>query len=192
MMRVLSWSIASPVLDSDVVAHAKAAAREEALVFTDARMQTLVSCARQVETYVGRALWPGTRAALSIVEVNDPYETVSLVPGLPNTAGVTLGVPAIREWSDTLGDWQAVMVTRRPAGMVRLPRSGEFEIAVEVAAAATIPPEAIEAVARLWGYRDVLKPGDLTEVTGEQQVLAGGMMKSGAAECLRPIRHAVI
>ena len=130
MMRVLSWSIDSPVLDSDVVDHAKAAAREEALEFTDARMQTLVSCARTVETYVGRALWPGTRAALSIVEVNDPYETVSLVPGLPNTAGVTLGVPAIREWSDTLGDWQAVTVTRRPAGMVRLPRSGEFEIAV--------------------------------------------------------------
>ena len=115
-----------------------------------------------------------------------------LFPGLPNTAGVTLGVPAIREWSDTLGDWQAVTVTRRPAGMVRLPRSGEFEIAVSVEAAATIPPEAIEAVARLWAYRDVLKPGDLTEVTGEQQVLAGGMMKSGAAEVLRPLRHTVI
>ena len=61
MMRVLSWSIESPVFDSDVVDHAKAAAREEALEFTDARMQTLVSCARAVETYVGRALWPGTR-----------------------------------------------------------------------------------------------------------------------------------
>ena len=76
MMRVLSWSIESPVLDPDVVAHAKAAAREEALVFTDARMQTLVSCARTVETYVGRALWPGTRAAISIVEVAYPDETV--------------------------------------------------------------------------------------------------------------------
>ena len=76
--------------------------------------------------------------------------------------------------------------------MVRLPRSGEFEIAVSVEAAATIPPEAIEAVARLWGYRDVLKPGDLSDITSEQQVLAGGMMKSGASEALRPLRHAVI
>ena len=191
-MRVLSWFIESPGLESDVVDHAKAAAREEALEFNESRMQTLVSCALQIETYVGRALWPGTRAALSIVEVFEPYETVSLVPGLPNTSGVTLGVPVIREWSDTLGDWQAVTVTRRPAGMVRLPRSGEFEIAVEVDAAASIPPEAVEAVARLWGYRDVLKSGDITEVTGEQQVLAGAMMKSGAAECLRPIRHTVI
>ena len=191
-MRVLTWSIESPVLDSDVVAHAQAAAREEALQFNDARMQTLVSCALQIETYVGRALWPGTRAAISIVEVSDPDETVSVVPGLPNTAGVTLGVPVIREWSDTLGDWQTVTVTRRPAGMVRLPRSGEFEIAVTVDAAAIIPPEAIEAVARLWGYRDVLKPGDITEVTGEQQVLAGGVMKSGAAEVLRPLRHIVV
>ena len=105
---------------------------------------------------------------------------------------MTLGVPVIREWSDTLGDWQTVTVTRRPAGMVRLPRSGEFEIAVTVDAAAIIPPEAIEAVARLWGYRDVLKPGDITEVTGEQQVLAGGVMKSGAAEVLRPLRHIVV
>ena len=69
---------------------------------------------------------------------------------MPNTAGVTLGASS-REWSDTLGDWQAATVTRRPAGMVRLPRSGEFEIAVSVEAAATIPPEAIEAVARLQG-----------------------------------------
>ena len=76
-----------------MIAQAQSAAREDALEFTDARMQTLVACAREVETYVGRALWPGTRAALSIVEVSDPYETVSLVPGLPNTSGVTLGDP---------------------------------------------------------------------------------------------------
>ena len=191
-MRVLNWSIESPVLNSDVVAYAKAAAREQALVFTDARMQTLVSCAREIETYVGRALWPGTRAAISIVEVPDPTEAVSLVPGLPNATGVTLGVPVIRQWSDGLEDWQVVTVTRRPGGMVLLPGAGEFEIAVEVSAAATIPPEAIEAVARLWGYRDVLKPGDLTDVTGDQQVLSGGVLKSGAAECLRPIRHVVV
>ena len=191
-MRVLTWSIERPVLGAAIVDHAKAAAREEALAFTDARMQTLVSCALQIETYVGRALWPGTRAAISIVEVSDPDETVSVVPGLPDTSGVTLGIPVIRGWSDTLGDWQTVTFTRRPAGMVRLPSSGEFEIAVSVEAAATIPPEALEAVARLWGYRDVLKSGDITEVTGEQQVLAGGVMKSGAAECLRPLRHPVI
>ena len=44
---------------------------------------------------------------------------------------------------------------------------------------------AIEAVAGLWAYRETLRPGDLTDVAGEQQVLAGGMMKSGAAEVLR-------
>lgn len=191
-MRVLTWSIERPVLGAAIVDHAKAAAREEALEFNDARMQTLVSCARQIETYVGRALWPGTRAAISIVEVLEPNETVSVVPGLPDTSGVTLGVPIIRGWSDTLVDWQTVTFTRRPVGMVRLPTRGEFEIAVSVDAAADIPPEAIEGVARLWGYRDVLKPGDLSEIAGEQQVLAGAMMKSGAAECLRPIRHTSI
>ena len=191
-MRVLTWSIESPVLSSDVVDHAQAAAREEALEFTDSRMETLVSCAREIETYVGRALWPGTRAAISIVEVLEPNETVSLVPGLPNVTGVTLRQPVIREWSDTSEDWQQVTVTRRPAGMIRLPHAGEFEIAVTVDATAIIPAEAIEAVARLWGYRDVLKAGDLSALTNEQQVLAGGVMKSGAAEVLRPLRHTVI
>ena len=58
-------------------------------------------------------------------------------------------------------------------------------------APATAPPSAIEALARLWAYRETLRPGDLTEVTGEQQVLAGGMMKSGAAEALRGVRWRV-
>ena len=191
-MRVLNWSIESPVLNSDVVAHAQAAAREEALQFNDARMQTLVSCAREIETYVGRALWPGTRAAISIVEVLEPHETVSLVPGLPNVTGVTLRQPVIREWSEASEDWQSVTITRRPAGMIRLPHAGEFDISVTVDATAIIPAEAIEAVARLWAYRDTLKPGDLSSLTNEQQVLAGGVMKSGAAEVLRPLRHTVI
>ena len=63
--------------------------------------------------------------------------------------------------------------------------SGQYEIVASLTASTTAPPNAIEAVARLWAYRDTLRPGDLSQIGGEQQVLAGGMMKSGAAEALR-------
>ena len=64
-------------------------------------------------------------------------------------------------------------------------RPGQYEIVSILTAPTTVPPNAIEAVARLWAYRETLRPGDLSEIAGEQQVLAGGMMKSGAAEVLR-------
>ena len=63
--------------------------------------------------------------------------------------------------------------------------AGQYEIVASLTAPTTAPPNAIEAVARLWAYRDTLRPGDLSEMAGEQQVLSGGMMKSGAAEALR-------
>ena len=44
-----------------------------------------------------------------------------------------------------------------------------------------------EAVSRIFSLRETLRPGDLTAVTSEQQVLAGAFMKSGAAEVLRAI-----
>ena len=192
-MIVLTWSIERPVLSDEVVDHAKAAAREQSLKFNADRTHTLVACALYVERFVGRVLWPGARAAISIVRISDPSTAISLLPGLLDMTGVSLGAAVVREWSDTLEDWQATTVTKRPAGLVLLPRPGEYELSVSVNAPTETAPEAVEAVARLWAWSDTLKPGDLTEIGGEQQVLAGGLMKSGAAECLRPIRvHTVV
>ena len=192
-MRIETWSIEAPVLTAAVIDHAKAAGRKEALEFTEARADTLVQCALFCEKYVGRALWPGSRAALSIVEISDTTERVPLLPGLPDSTGVTLRTAVVREWSDEREDWQTSTFKRRPGGTVLLPQTGEFELSVTVDAADTIPPEAVEAIARYWAWSDALKPGDLAEVTGEQQVLAGGMLKSGAAEALRSLRvHTVI
>ena len=72
-----------------------------------------------------------------------------------------------------------------PGGRVTVDHRGLYEITASLTAPATAPPNAIEAVARLWAYRDTLRPGDLADISGEQQVLAGALMKSGAAEILR-------
>ena len=186
-MRVVSWSIAAPTLPAEVLDHAKGISREKALTFPADRLAILVSCAVECERWIGRALWPGPRAATAIVRVTDTSEDVPLLPMLPDVTGVTLGVPVVRVWDDTAEDWTEATYRKRPAGSVRVERSGEYEISVEADPSSTIPPEAIEGVSRLFAIRETLRPGDLTEVTGEQQVLAGAVMKSGCAEILRAI-----
>ena len=186
-MRVDSWSIAAPTLPSEVLDHAKGLSREKALTFPADRLAILVSCAVECERWIGRALWPGPRAATAIVRVTDTSEDVPLLPMLPDVTGVTLGVPIVRVWDDGGEDWTAATYRKRPAGRVRVSASGEYDISVTANPSSTIPPEAIEGVSRLFALRETLRPGDLTEVTGEQQVLAGAVVKSGCAEVLRAI-----
>ena len=186
-MRVVTWSIAAPTLPSEVLNQAKGVSREKALTFDADRLHILLSCALECERWIGRALWPGPRAAAAIVRVTDTAEDVPLLPMLPDVTGVTLGAPVVRVWSDDAEDWTAATYKKRPAGRVRVSASGEYEISVTANPSITIPPEAIEGVARLFAYRETLRPGDITEVTGEQQVLAGAVMKSGCAEVLRAI-----
>ena len=186
-MRVVSWSIAAPTLPDEVMNQAKGISREKALVFTDDRFHILVTCASEVERWIGRLLWPGPRGASAIVCVTDPGEDVSLLPLLPDVSAVTLGAPVVRLWDDNTEDWTPAIFRKRPAGRVRVNQSGEYDISIEADASTTIPAEAIEGVSRLFAYRETLRPGDLTEVTSEQQNLSGAMMKSGAAEVLRAI-----
>ena len=65
-----------------------------------------------------------------------------------------------------------------PGARIIVSRSGQYEITATLTAPTAVTPSAVEAVARLWAYRATLRPGDLTDAGGEQQVLAGGMMKS--------------
>ena len=58
-MRIVSWSIAAPILPAEVLDHAKAIAREKALSFDADRLAILVSCAVECERWIGRMLWPG-------------------------------------------------------------------------------------------------------------------------------------
>ena len=100
---------------------------------------------------------------------------------------------SVRLWSDDEQDWTTLAAStttsngyrNAPGSRILVDVAGQYEIVSSLTAPTTAPPNAIEAVARLWAYRETLRPGDLSEIAGEQQVLAGGMMKSGAAEALR-------
>ena len=110
-------------------------------------------------------------------------------------SGVVASLTSLRRWVDDTQAWVTLSALDQyetmPGARLLVGRRGQYEIVSSLTAPSTAPPSAIEALARLWAYRETLRPGDLTDVGGEQQVLAGAMMKSGAAEVLRGVRWKV-
>ena len=183
----VSIAVDPPVVPPAVESHALAASREKALTFGEDRKLLLAACAVAVERELQRVVWPPVRASTALVIVRDRNFAVPYCPLYPETFMQSL--TSVRLWSDVAQDWTTLAAgtgyRTAPGARILVDVAGQYEIVSSLTAPTTAPPNAIEAVARLWAYRETLKPGDLTEVTGEQQVLAGGMMKSGAAEVLR-------
>ena len=189
--ELLSIALDPPVLPVEVEAQALATSRAKALTITDDRRMLLAACAVEVERELQRVVWPGSPAVRASTERSSSCATGSFplpkCPLYPETFMQSL--TSVRLWSDVAQDWTTLAAgtgyRTAPGARILVDVAGQYEIVSSLTAPTTAPPNAIEAVARLWAYRETLKPGDLTEVTGEQQVLAGGMMKSGAAEVLR-------
>ena len=190
----VSLLVDPPVLPTAVIDHALAASRKKSLLTNTDRDLLLVACAVEVERYLGRVVWPGptatpARTSTSVVIVRDSRLAVPYCPLYPDVSGVTLAVTLVRRWDYDAQDWITLTVGAGyllcPGGRIIVRQRGTHEITATLTAPASAPPNAIEAVARLWAYRDTLRPGDLADITGEQQVLAGALMKSGAAEILR-------
>ena len=187
--ELLSIAVDPPVLPADVEAQALATMRGKALTITDARRLLLAACAVAIERELQRVVWPGdgggARTSTAIVIVRDHGFGVPFCSLYPET--LSQSITSLRRWDDEAWVTLSPSAPYRtlPGARILVGRAGQYEIVSSLTAPTSAPPNAIEAVARLWAYRETLKPGDLTEVTGEQQVLAGGMMKSGAAEALR-------
>ena len=191
----VSLLVDPPVLPAAVIDHALAASRKKSLLTNTDRDLLLVACAVEVERYVGRVFWPGepaARTSTSVVIVRDSRLAVPYSPLYPDTSGVTLALGMVRLWDDDAQNWKTLGSLAPDSGYGLAPgariivnQRGQYEITASLTAPTAAPPSAIEAVARLWAYRDTLRPGDLADITGEQQVLAGALMKSGAAEILR-------
>ena len=186
--ELLSISVDPPVLPAEVEAHAQATAREKALSQSVDRRLLLQACAVAVERELQRIVWPPARTSTAIVIVRDRDFAAPYCALYPMTLSQLL--TSVRRWDDEAQDWVTLSAVDRGYRLVSSSRlvvatGGQYEIVSSLTAPTTAPPNAVEAVARLWAYRETLRPGDLSEIAGEQQVLAGGMMKSGAAEVLR-------
>ena len=197
--ELVSLEVDLPVLPAEVEAHALGAARAKALSTNTDRALLLTACAVEIERYAERLFWRGpagaARTSTAVVNVRFCFYSVAYCPLYSELSGVAASLTSLRRWD---GDTQAWVTLSAPDDYRLLPgarlevgRPAGYEIVSSLTAPATAPPSAIEAVARLWAYRETLRPGDLTDVAGEQQVLAGALMKSGAAEALRGVRWRV-
>ena len=192
--ELLNIAVDPPVLPVEVEAQALAARRGKALSQNTARLLLLQACAVAVERELQRIVWPGgagvpvvARTSTALVIVRDRDFALPFCSLYPET--FVQALTSVRLWSDDAQDWTTLTAgtgyRMAPGARILVEVAGQYEIVSSLTAPTTAPPNAIEAVARLWAYRDTLRPGDLSEIAGEQQVLAGGMMKSGAAEVLR-------
>ena len=114
-------------------------------------------------------------------------------PQFPDVSGVTVSVVSVQRWDDETSAYVDVTHKDMPAGRIEVEQAGVYQVTADLTPGATVPDEAVEAVCRLWAFRAQLRPGDLTmgDGSGEQQVLAGAIMKSGAAEIMRTLRNRV-
>ena len=200
--ELVSIEVDPPVLPAEVEAHALAARRGKALSQNTDRLLLLLACAVEVERYAERLFWRGSgtaRTSTAVVRVGwsvgRSFNVIAYCPLYPEVSGVDASLMSLRRWDEEAGGWSTLSDPDHyrllPGARLSVGRQGQYEIVSSLTPPSTAPPSAIEAVSRLWAYRDTLRPGDLTDVGGEQQVLAGGMMKSGAAEALRGVRWRV-
>ena len=170
---------------------AREMAGESAVSLTDDRERILLTAALEVELYIGKMMFRGVggapRVATSVVEVEAPF-TVPAVGALPKSTGVT--VTAAEQWSDEAEAFTVSTYIRRPLGRILVPAGGTYRIAASVIPPARYPTVIAEATARLFAYREAYKPrrntSDLSD--GNAPSIAGAMLRSGAAECLRFVR----
>ena len=183
--------IAALELSDELKDFAREMAGESSVALTSDREGILLSAALEVELYIGKMIFRGVggapRVATSVVEVEAPF-TVPAVGALPKSTGVT--VTAVERWDDEAEAFTASTYIRRPLGRILVPAGGTYRIAASVLPTATYPTVIAEATARLFSYREAYKPrrntSDLSD--GNAPSIAGAMMRSGSAECLRFVR----
>ena len=178
-------------LSDELKDFAREMAGESAVALTSDRENILLAAASEVELYCSRLWFPGPggapRVATSVVEVEAPF-TVPAVGAAAKSTGVT--ITSVERWDDAAEAFAPSTYIRRPLGRIRVPCAGTFRIAASVLPAASHPTVIDEAIARLFAYREAYKPrsntSDLSD--GNAPSIAGAMLRSGSAECLRFVR----
>ena len=185
--RTIESDVGPFLINTKLLDHAKAAARNEALDAGADRLTTLAAAASEVERYCSRLFWraAGARRSEAIVDVTDHSQPVSICPDYPDLRGVSSGAVAVDVWQS--GAWVNVAHELRPAGRFMVPAAGEYRIVVDLTPADPAPVEAIEGTARLYALRTTLRPGD-KGIDEAALSLGAAMSKSGAFEVLRFVR----
>ena len=185
-MRLIRATVAAPVVSDAARAHAFALAREKALSTNADRALMLVSAAAELERWIGAAYFGSNRVSVATVEVLDVSEDLSTAPTLPDTGMIVPGT--VERWDDASGAFAATTAyTVRPAGRIRVHAIGTYRLTSMLSGPVAPPAEVIEAVARIWAWRENQRPGD-ADISEVALNLSGAVMRSGAAEVVRHLR----
>lgn len=191
-MRVVEQVVADLLLDAETKAHALATAREKALTLNTAREVNLIAAAEEVERWTEKLSWRGSgtgeRRAETIVEVDYGLQLVPVAPRFPSTAGVTVTVVSVERWDDTAEAFTAADYSIKPGGRIRLVSIGTFKIVADLLPPAAPPALAMEAAARLWAYRELLRPVAGSDGLAGSGSLSAAMYRSGASGILRSLK----
>lgn len=194
MIRVITSRVDPPAAPTTLVDVAKAAARQEAVDFSEARERLLVSCVQEIEKYCGRAFYRGdmggARTSVVELEVIEPGRPFHACADLPDTTGVNLSITSVKRWDDDAGLVDATFKSR-PGGRIVVPVAGDYEVTCSLLPAGDPPEEAEEGIARLWAAREVSRPGDRGGEGGFDPgaSLSNAVVRSGASEIVRHLRR---
>ena len=194
MTWTLQDSVIDPLeLDDALKTQARSMAGELSVDLTPGRESILLAAAAEIEAYCDKAWFRGrpagaARVATSVLEAGGTC-CVPAVGALPASVGVT--ITSVEVWSDASETWTAATYIRSPLGStIRVSAAGTYRIVASVLPLEPYPTTVGEAVARLFAFRENVRPmmvtGDLADGTFPSQ--AGGVLKSGAAELLRFVR----
>ena len=194
MHRLIEY-VATPFeLDDATKAHALATAREKALTQDTARLVNLIAACLEVERWVEALLWPGpsgtsSRRVTSVVELFLANEPIPAAPQFPSTAGATVSVHSVKRWDDDAEDYVDDPWRNMPAGRLRVATVGTIEIVADVTPPDPISPIAVEGAARLWAYRELLRPVAGADGLAGTGSLSAAMFRSGASGILRSLKR---
>ena len=190
------WTLEDSTVDAlelpdDLKDFAREMAGESAVALTSDRERILLTAALEVELYCARMYFTGAagsaRACTSIVEV-DGTGDVPAIPQFPRSAPVL--VQAVAQWSDEAAAYVTAEYVARPLGAIRVADAGTYRILASATPNPNYPTVIDEAVARLFSYLEAYKPrkntSDISD--GNAPSIAGAVLRSGAAECLRFVR----
>ena len=194
-MRVIRTDLSPPAPPDDWLTVAQGATRSTEVQASDYNRALLAATVAEVEGYC-RKFWSSgasdaARTAKTVVVVG--YDEVGfdlpLIVARPTETNATLSGARI---SRNRGPWEDVTVDVAPWGVWKPGSEGIYELSCSVVVNEDdTPPDVIEAIARVWGYRYVHRPGsgggtDVEPPTPESNAIR----RSGAGGLL--LRHRAI
>ena len=194
-------------LPAPTITFAQSMAGEKAVDLTGDREKIVKECAVEIEKAAGRIFWRGpagiARRSTSVIDLTLFPVLLHACPIYPHADGAVVVLVSVDSWDEDTAIWDTFRTDQykvRPAGRIRIPRDAisvprdsvlSLRIIADTLPPQDAPPEADEALARLFALRENRRPGSGNaglDADGRILNLDNAMRRSGAREVLDSLR----